>query len=120
MNDTLVSVIIPTYNRAKTVRNAIDSVLQQTYKNIEIIVIDDGSSDNTAQVLESYRNKVQIIQQENAGPSVARNRGIEIANGDIFCFLDSDDLWLPTKIERQVNFRGDFSTGIFLFIRSNN
>lgn len=103
MRNTLVSVIIPTYNRADVIRNSIDSVLQQTYKNVELIVVDDGSTDNTFDILASYRDKLTVVRQDNAGPSTARNRGLSISNGMIIAFLDSDDLWLPTKIERQVD-----------------
>jgi glycosyltransferase involved in cell wall biosynthesis len=100
--EPLVSAIIPTYNRAHTVCEAIDSILNQTYPNIELIVVDDGSTDDTAGALRRYGSTIRIITQQNAGPSVARNRGIAGAAGSIVAFLDSDDLWLPGKIERQV------------------
>jgi glycosyltransferase involved in cell wall biosynthesis len=100
--DQLVSVIIPTYNRADTVCASIDSVLGQTYPNIEVIVVDDGSTDGTRGVLETYGKRIRIVTQVNAGPAIARNRGISVAKGDIIALLDSDDLWLPTKLERQV------------------
>ena len=103
MANPLVSVIIPTYNRTDVVGNAIDSVLQQTYKKIEIIVVDDGSTDNTQDKLAQYRNVIKVVRQVNAGPAAARNRGVEVSRGEILAFLDSDDLWLPTKIERQVD-----------------
>jgi glycosyltransferase involved in cell wall biosynthesis len=99
----LVSVIIPTYNRAHVVGEAIDSVLAQSYAHIEIIVVDDGSTDETLGRLHSYRDKIRVAQQANAGPAAARNRGIAIARGELIAFLDSDDIWLPPKIERQVN-----------------
>lgn len=98
----LVSTIIPTYNRADTICAAIESVLRQTYARIELIVVDDGSSDHTPQILANYGDKIQVIRQPNAGPSAARNRGIDAANGEIVAFLDSDDTWLPTKVEQQV------------------
>ncbi len=98
----LVSVIIPAYNRAHTVAETIDSVLQQTYQNLEIIVVDDGSKDNTQEVLRSYGTKIRNIHQENAGQMAARNRGIRESSGEIVTFLDSDDLWLNTCIERHV------------------
>lgn len=98
----LVSVIIPTYNREKYVVEAIESVLVQTYKNLEIIVVDDGSTDGTEKILEPYRDRVVYIYQENQGPSAARNTGIRRANGQFIAFLDSDDLWLPEKLEVQV------------------
>src|SRR5687767_13189801 len=98
----LVSVIIPTYNRASVVCRAIDSVLGQTYGNIEVIVVDDGSTDETLERLHSYGDRIRVLTQANAGPSVARNRGIAVATGGIVAFLDSDDYWLPTKVARQV------------------
>jgi len=98
----LVSVVIPTYNRDYVVCRAIDSVLQQSYKHVEVIVVDDGSTDQTYSLLRAYGNQIRVITQTNSGPSVARNRGIANANGDIVAFLDSDDYWLPTKLARQV------------------
>lgn len=100
--DPLVSVIIPTYNRARLVPGAIDSVLGQTYRNLELILVDDGSTDDTAEVLAGYGDKIRVVRQKNAGPAIARNRGIAVATGEIIAFLDSDDQWLPTKLERQV------------------
>ena len=101
-NRPLISAIIPTYNRADLVGDAIDSILAQTYPNVEIIVVDDGSTDNTQERLARYGDRIRMIYQENAGPSAARNKGIAAANGEFISFLDSDDLWLPTKLERQV------------------
>ena len=103
MSDPLVSVIIPTYNRADTIGEAIDSVIEQTYSEIEIIVIDDGSRDNTSQILENYGDKIRVVHQANSGVSASRNRGIKIAVGEFLAFLDSDDLWLPTKLSRQID-----------------
>src|SRR4051812_47543003 len=102
-NIPLVSVIIPTYNRSMIVAEAIDSVLSQTYTNIELLVIDDGSTDDTMQVLRRYGDKVRVITQDNAGPAAARNRGIAAAQGELIAFLDSDDIWSRTKVERQVS-----------------
>lgn len=99
----LVSVIIPTYNRAELVCRAIDSALGQTYENKELIVVDDGSTDDTRSRLGAYHNSIRVLTQDNSGPSVARNRGIEAARGEIVAFLDSDDYWLPTKLQRQVD-----------------
>jgi glycosyltransferase involved in cell wall biosynthesis len=98
----LVSVIIPTYNRGRTIARAIDSILAQTWKSIEIIVVDSQSTDETAKVLASYGNKIHVIQQPRNGPPAARNAGIKLAKGEIIAFLDSDDEWLPEKLERQV------------------
>jgi len=99
----LVSVIIPAYNRAHTVRETVDSVLGQTYGNLEVIVVDDGSKDNTQEVLRGYGARIKNIRQENAGQMVARNRGIAEATGEIVTFLDSDDIWLPSCVERHVS-----------------
>lgn len=97
----LISVVIPTYNRASLVCRAIDNVLEQTWENIELIVVDDGSTDDTRQRLHAYGNRIRVISQANRGPSAARNRGLESVHGDIVAFQDSDDLWKPTKLERQ-------------------
>jgi len=100
----LVTVIIPTYNRAWVLKEAIDSVLAQEFGDLELIVVDDGSTDNTPQILESYAQDLTVIRQPNRGVSAARNRGIVAANGRLISFLDSDDLWLPRKLSSQVNF----------------
>lgn len=97
-----VSAVIPTYNRQAHVLRAIDSVLSQTVPVDEIIVVDDGSTDRTAEVIRGrYGSQVMVLRQENAGVSAARNRGIHEARGEWIAFLDSDDVWLPTKLKRQ-------------------
>jgi len=112
-----VTVIIPTYNRAELVPLAIQSALNQTYRHLEIIVIDDGSTDNTKEVVENFikrDNRVIYIQHEtNKGVSAARNTGIRQAHGEYIAFLDSDCRWLPKKIEKQLDiFReGDKNLG---------
>lgn len=99
-----VSVIIPTYNRAYFLHQAIESVLNQTFQDFELIVVDDGSTDSTPYVLQKWKGKIRWVRQENAGVSRARNVGILAARGRYFCFLDSDDLWLGEKLETQVGF----------------
>lgn len=98
----LVSVVIPTYNRSLSVCDSIESALGQTYGNVEVIVVDDGSTDDTPAVLAGYGDRIRHVRQDNAGPSAARNRGFRESRGEIIAFLDSDDTWLPDKIERQV------------------
>lgn len=97
-----VSVVIPTYNSVRYVTVAIESVLAQTFKDFEILVIDDGSTDNTREVLEKYASPIRYLYKPNGGVSSARNYGIENARGKYIAFLDADDLWLPEKLERQV------------------
>jgi glycosyltransferase involved in cell wall biosynthesis len=98
-----VSVIIPTYNRARILRAAIESVLAQTYSHTEVVVVDDGSTDETGSMLRQYEGKIHVIRQANAGPAAARNTGVRNSNGDLLAFLDSDDVWTPRKLELQVD-----------------
>ena len=100
----LVSVIIPTYNRGWTIKEAVDSVLAQDFIDFELIVVDDGSTDNTSEILHSYQADITVFQQNNKGVSAARNRGLSEASGRFIAFLDSDDLWLPKKLSRQVDY----------------
>ena len=97
----LVSVIIPVYNGALFLRAALESVFAQTYRPIEVIVVDDGSSDESGVIAESFP-EVNYIRQENQGVAAARNNGIEAARGEFFAFLDQDDLWTPEKLQVQV------------------
>ncbi|WP_332899995.1 glycosyltransferase family 2 protein [Haladaptatus sp. CMSO5] len=101
-----VSVVIPTYNRSEEVTHAIDSVLAQTYDDFELLVVDDGSTDDTKEVVTGYDDdRVKFIEhEENQGAPAARNTGIEHAEGEYVAFLDSDDEWLPLKLERQVDY----------------
>lgn len=99
-----VSVIIPTYNRGWIIKEAIDSVLAQDYNEFELIVVDDGSTDDTSEVLDSYKDAVKVFSQRNKGVSAARNRGIAETSGEFIAFLDSDDLWLPQKLSTQIDF----------------
>lgn len=98
----LISVIIPNYNYGAYVAKAIDGVLAQTYSNIEIIVVDDGSSDDSLAVLEGYGNRITVVPQKNQGVSVARNNGVARSRGEFVAFLDADDIWLASKIEEQL------------------
>jgi glycosyltransferase involved in cell wall biosynthesis len=98
-----VSVIIPSYNCGPYLSNAISSVLQQTYKNFEIIVVDDGSTDNTGNIIEPFVDRIKFIKQVNLGVSAARNTGLKEATGDLIAFLDADDTWFPDKIAVQLN-----------------
>jgi glycosyltransferase involved in cell wall biosynthesis len=101
MTAPLISVIIPNYNYARFLPEAIDSVLAQTYPNVEIIVVDDGSTDNSEEVLRGYGEKLRWFRQSNKGVSAARNYGIEQSRGELLAFMDADDMWHPEKLERQ-------------------
>lgn len=102
MESNLVSCIIPVFNGERFLAEAIDSILAQTYEPVEIIVVDDGSTDGTAELIGRYGRQVSYVQQTNQGSATAKNRGVSVAKGDFFAFLDADDLWRPEKIERQM------------------
>lgn len=99
----LISVIIPSYNSSKYILKAIESVLNQTYKHIELIIVDDGSSDDTKEVLAKYSDKIIYYYQENRGPAAARNIGVSLSSGYYVAFLDADDYWDITKLEKSIN-----------------
>ncbi len=99
-----VSVVIPTYNRGRVVTEAVDSVLSQEYGDFELIVVDDGSTDDTRELLGRYGGRLTLLSQENRGVSAARNTGIRASRGELIAFLDSDDTWLPGKLTDQVAF----------------
>jgi len=111
----LVSVVIPVFNGASFIARAVDSVRAQTCKDWEIIVVDDGSTDNTQTVLTGFAKRSGIIclYQENAGPAQARNLGVKSASGEYIAFLDCDDIWLPEKLEEQLTIlRGNTQPGL--------
>lgn len=108
----MISVIIPVYNRSRFILEAIDSVKRQTYRDIEIIVVDDGSTDRTEHVVKRLGNQVKYIYQKNQGPSVARNNGIRAAKGKWIAFLDSDDIFLPDKLAEQIKLFKDNNIGL--------
>jgi glycosyltransferase involved in cell wall biosynthesis len=97
-----IAVIIPTYNRSHTLRRALDSVNNQTVRPSEICVVDDGSTDETEQLLSRHYPQVNYVYQSNAGVSSARNAGVALTKGHWLAFLDSDDEWMPNKLERQL------------------
>lgn len=108
MSNPLVSIIIPAFNAEKYIKETIKSALSQTYKNIEVIIVDDGSKDKTKNIVQSIQDpRLNYFYQNNKGQSAARNAGIKIAKGEYIAFLDADDLFLPKKIEKQVNFLED-------------
>jgi glycosyltransferase involved in cell wall biosynthesis len=100
----MISVIIPAYNRAQVIAEALQSVLDQTCTDYEIIVVDDGSTDETAEVIRGFTDRVRYVYQENRGSAAARNRGLQEARGDYIAFLDSDDLFTPEKLQKQVEY----------------
>ena len=110
----LVSVIIPYYNRQATILRALASVAAQTYRNYEIILINDGSEDHSREIVDKFilehpQLEIIHIEQRNQGPSIARNKGIEASKGEYIAFLDSDDEWLPEKLERQIKTMKEFN-----------
>lgn len=108
MKDKLVSIIMPNYNCQKYVAEAMDSVINQTYKSWELIIVDDGSDDSSIKIIEKYREqdaRIQLIQLgKNSGATIARNKGIQQAKGDLMAFIDSDDVWMKDRLEKTVLF----------------
>lgn len=102
--DPLVSTIVPAFNAERYLDLAIDSILSQTYSNIEVLIVDNASTDKTADIINAYGARVRYLREETKGPAAARNRGLAEAQGEYIAFLDSDDLWLPDKTERQVEY----------------
>jgi glycosyltransferase involved in cell wall biosynthesis len=102
MSLPLISVLMPAYNEEKYIGHALDSIISTQYSNLEIIVVNDGSSDKTAEIVEHYPFPIRLYHQENKGISITRNRALELMKGDIFTFLDADDWWLPYKLSIQL------------------
>jgi glycosyltransferase involved in cell wall biosynthesis len=116
MNDQpLVSIIINNYNYGHFLTEAIDSALSQTYPHIQVIVVDDGSTDNSREIIASYRNRVLPVLKENGGQASAFNAGFAASQGDIICFLDSDDVFLPEKVTEVVNILRDYRENSWCF-----
>lgn len=114
-----VSVLIPTYNCGQFISQAIDSVLAQTFTDFEIIVVDDGSTDNTAEVISRYP-QVKYIPREHCGVSTSRNAAIGAATGEFVVFLDADDMWAPTKLEKQVRYLEENPDCMLVFTKAEN
>lgn len=115
MRDPLITCIVPVYNGERYLGEALDSILAQTYRSLEIIVVDDGSTDRTPGVAARYGDRVRYVRQENGGPAAARNRGIDEARGNFLAFLDADDLWHNRKLALQTErFRARPGLGICL------
>lgn len=115
-NDPLVSIVIPVYNVEKYIRECVDSVLHQTYRNIEVLLIDDGSTDRSGRICEEYQdNRITVIHQKNMGLSEARNMGLKNAKGQYVYFLDSDDLIIPETIEKLEKTAESEASDIVLF-----
>lgn len=113
-----VSVVIPVYNSSKHLKECIDSVINQTYSNLEIILVDDKSTDNSLDIINSYKDKrIKVVKlSKNNGVANARNRGVDKATGKYICYLDSDDYWMLDKIEKQIKFIKDNN---YIFIYSD-
>jgi glycosyltransferase involved in cell wall biosynthesis len=102
MNSPLVSCIVPVFNGERYLREALDSILSQTYRPLEVIVVDDGSTDGTEALVRLFGERIRSLQQTNQGPAAARNLGLSVAAGEFVTFLDADDLWHPEKLARQI------------------
>jgi glycosyltransferase involved in cell wall biosynthesis len=102
-----ISVIIPNYNYARYIEQAIESVLIQSYENVELIIVNNGSTDNSLEVLEKFGDKIHLIDQPNLGQSGARNSGLSLSSGELIAFLDADDFWEPNKLEMQISLMND-------------
>ena len=97
-----ISIIVPTYNVERYIRQTLDAMLAQTFQDFELIVVDDGSTDQTREIVRSYAPRVRLIEQSNQGVCAARNRGLRESTGEFVCFSDHDDFWFPEKLARQL------------------
>ncbi len=118
-NKPIISVMMPTYNNAKYIKQAIESIYAQNYDNIEIIVVDDGSTDNTKEIVQQYKD-IKYFYIEHKGISVARNTALENAKGEYIAFLDSDDYWLPNKLNTQMQYFKDHPDCEIVFTKYEN
>ena len=118
-NNPLISVMMPTYNNGKYIKQAIESIYAQNYNNMEIIVVDDGSTDNTREILNQYKD-VKYFYIEHKGISVARNMALEKSKGEYIAFLDSDDYWLPNKLNTQMQYFKDHPDCQIVFTKYEN
>lgn len=116
--ETLVSILINNYNYGRFLPNAIDSALKQTYPNIEVVVVDDGSTDNSREVINSYIDQIIPVFKNNGGQASAINAGFAASKGEIICFLDADDIFLPDKVSEVVNMFQLDSTSDWVFTES--
>ncbi len=113
MGEFTVSAVISSFNYERFIRETIESVLSQTYPIAEVIVVDDESTDDSVEIIKTFGPPVRLVEQKNQGVCVARNNGARLASGEIIMFLDSDDLWLPNKVERQIEaFKQDREVGL--------
>src|SRR5512143_3730544 len=103
-SEPLVSVVMPVYNGARYLRQALESALAQTYRPLEIVVVDDGSTDETPAILAEFGTRIRALRQPNSGSAAARNAALDAARGELIAFLDADDLWLPQKLAVQVEY----------------
>jgi glycosyltransferase involved in cell wall biosynthesis len=113
----LVSVLINNYNYGRFLRDSIDSALNQTYPNTEVIVVDDGSTDDSREIIESYDDRIIPVLKENGGHGSTFNAGFAVSRGGLVCYLDADDVWLPTKVERVVEAALAYPDAVFIYHR---
>jgi glycosyltransferase involved in cell wall biosynthesis len=116
----LITVLITNYNYDCYLKESINSALNQTYSNLEIIVVDDGSTDTSREIISSYKSKITPVFKENGGQASAVNSGFAISRGEIICFLDSDDVWLPTKVEKVVEAAHHYPNAIVIYHKVQN